>query len=228
MLSRKYFSAFAAMLVMHVGGVAQVFAQEIVPAKPKARTAIDEPASSPTAVQIRSSVLNGVRTISVASDEEKIEITDKSGKEITVKHTRMVAGKSETSEHKADTLEALKGKSRAAASLYEKYAGAPRPAAGGIRLPPIPEGRAPIQAQFFLSDDPEMNRPGPRRIRVELADRRLEIHDGGGPAIRINTIKRVDDKDQVVEVLADNLAHLNKTNPELGRLYEKYTGIKSR
>ncbi|WP_010588393.1 hypothetical protein [Schlesneria paludicola] len=230
MASRNCSCAALILLMLQAGSVGPVFSQEIVPAKPKARTNGKEPASNPMAVQIRTSVMNGVRMITVVGDEEKVEITDKGGKEITVKHTRMVAGKPETTEHKADNLEALKGKSRLAAALYEKYAGAPRQPVGGMRPlavpPPVPvNGRAPIQAQFFLNDDPELSRPGPRRIRVELKDRRIEIYDGAGAAIRINIVKRVDDKDQIEEVLAENLVDLMDNHPELGRLYEKYTGI---
>jgi len=71
------------------------------------------------------------------------------------------------------------------------------------------------------------SRRGPRRIRVDLPDEKLEILDGAGPRITMKRTRMVEGKPQVTEVKAENLTELQQSRPDLCRLYEKYTGLKA-
>lgn len=174
-------------------------------------------------------IVNGDRTIEAQAGDEKVEIHDKNGKDIELKHTRPVDGKSKTDEYKAADLDDLKKKHPEAARLYEKYAtgngigaapqiqiqavpGVFRAANGGLRLTPAEVGSTS---------------PGPRTIRAELDDRKIEITDEEGRNIRVTVTKVVDGKEVREEFPAENLKALKAEHPEAARLYEKYTGTRA-
>ena len=176
-------------------------------------------------------IVNGDRTIEVQNGDEKVEIRDKNGKEIELKHTRPVDGKAKTDEYKGADLDDLKKKHPEAAKLYEKYApgngigggaaaqiqiqagpGGFRAINGGLRLTPTDLG--PIQA-------------GPRTIRAELDDRKIEITDEDGRKIRVKITKTLDGKDASEEFSADDLKELKAEHPDAAKLYEKFTGSKA-
>ncbi len=181
---------------------------------------------------VRVNVLNGGdRTIEVQSGDEKIEIRDKNGKEIELKHTRPVDGKAKTDEYKAADLDDLKKKHPEAAKLYEKYAqgnGIAGGAAAQIQIQAIPGGFRAINGGVRLTPtDLGPISPGPRTIRAELDDRKIEITDEDGRKIRVKVTKAVDGKETSEEFSADDLKELKAEHPDAAKLYEKYTGSKA-
>jgi hypothetical protein len=171
-----------------------------------------------------------IRSITATSGAEKVEIEDQDGKAITLKHTRTVNGKPETTEYKAADIDALKLQSAEAATLYEKFTknAATSLVKGGRPQVPLPANiRIPARAPRPFGDDPEPASVGPRRIRVDLDDRKLEIHDGPDSVIRMKVIKVIDGKEQIDEFITDNIRQLKTSRPDLCRLYEKYTGLKA-
>lgn len=100
-------------------------------------------------------------------------------------------------------------------------------------LPPGANRQVPMNGGFPQREaDPSApefatSRRGPRRIRVDLPDEKLEILDGAGPRITMKRTRMVEGKPQVTEVKAENLTELQQSRPDLCRLYEKYTGLKA-
>ena len=86
----------------------------------------------------------------------------------------------------------------------------------------FPQREADLSAPEFAT-----SRRGPRRIRVDLPDEKLEILDGAGPRITMKRTRMVEGKPQVTEVKVENLTELQQSRPDLCRLYEKYTGLKA-
>lgn len=172
----------------------------------------------------------GRRTIEATEGEEKIEISDTNGKDIELKHTRLVDGKSKTDEFKATDLDDLKKKNPDAAKLYEKHTagnnvviggaggGALQIQIGGVARPIAPPG---------FQVEPAPSGPGPRTIRAEQDGRRVEISDGDGSRIRVKVTTTVDGKEMTQEYAAEDLAALKSENPDIARLYEKFTGRKA-
>lgn len=177
---------------------------------------------------------NNQRHIEAESGGEKVEITDKAGKNIELKHTRQVDGKQKTDEYKADDLDDLKKKHPEAAKLYEKYTdgqgmgiggaiqlqigGGFQGGIGGPVVRPIPGFRPALPAP------PQTD--GSRTIRSELDGRKIEITDTEGTKIRIKLTKMVDGKEVAQEFTADDLKTLKSEHPEVARLYEQLTGRK--
>ncbi len=176
-------------------------------------------------------VTNGDRTIEVQNGDEKIEIHDKNGKEIELKHTRPVDGKAKTDEYKGADLDDLKKKHPEAAKLYEKYA-----PANGIA------GGAAAQLQIQIQAGPGLFRggqlqlaptefgptpPGPRTIRAQLEDRKIEITDEDGRKIRVKITRIIDGKETAEVFSADDLKELKAEHPDVAKLYEKYTGARA-
>lgn len=180
-------------------------------------------------VQIK--MVNGDRTIEVQIGDEKIEIRDKNGKEIELKHTRPVDGKAKTDEYKAADLDDLKRKHPEAAKLYEKYApgnGIAGGAAAQIQIQAGPGGFRAINGGLRLTPtDLGPISPGPRTIRAELDDRKIEITDDDGRNIRVKITKIIDGKETTEAFSADDLKELKAEYPDVAKLYEKYTGSKA-
>ena len=180
-------------------------------------------------VQIK--MVNGDRTIEVQIGDEKIEIRDKNGKEIELKHTRPVDGKAKTDEYKAADLDDLKRKHPEAAKLYEKYApgnGIAGGAAAQIQIQAGPGGFRAINGGLRLTPtDLGPISPGPRTIRAELDDRKIEITDDDGRKIRVKITKTIDGKETTEAFSADDLKELKAEHPDVAKLYEKYTGSKA-
>lgn len=174
-------------------------------------------------LQVQQITLNGFRTIIAKSPELKVEITDTNGKNITLKQAKLVNGKLETTEFKADDLAALKIKSAEAAALYEKYA-LPQPVGGPFQVQV--EIRTQVPQPPIPIDDSQAN-PGLRSIRVELTDRKIEIFDSVDESIVVKISKTQNGKPQVDEFTADNLKQFKNLHPEAYRLYKKYTGLKA-
>ena len=172
---------------------------------------------------------NGNRTIEIENGDEKIVIKDVNGKDIELKHTRPVDGKSKTDEFKADDLDDLKKKHPEAAKLYEKHAGAgnliPGGGAGGIQIQ-INGGGGFLQVQPRFQAELAPRPSGPRTIRSELDGRKIEVSDEDGKKIRVKLIKVVDGKDVAQEFSADDLKTLKAEHPEAAKLYEQLTGRK--
>ena len=178
-------------------------------------------------VQIR--IINGDRTIEVQTGDEKIEIRDKNGKEIELKHTRPVDGKAKTDEYKAADLDDLKQKHPDAAKLYEKYApgnGLAGGVAAQIQIQAGPGGFRAGQLRLTPTEfGPTL--PGPRTIRAQLDDRKVEITDDDGRKIRVTITRTIDGKETTETFSADDLKELKAEQPDVAKLYEKYTGSKA-
>jgi hypothetical protein len=183
---------------------------------------------------VKISVTNNKRHIESQNGDEKVEITDIAGKDIELKHTRTVDGKSKTDEYKAADLDELKKKHPEAAKLYEKHAannlnfGGAGGAGGAIQLQvragAVPGGPFQIEAPNFQSPGSLSQPTGPRTIRAELDGRKIEITDEDGMKIRVKLIKLVDGKEVSQEFSADNLKLLKSEHPQAAALYEQLTG----
>ena len=174
-------------------------------------------------------VVNGDRTIEVQNGDEKIEIRDKNGKEIELKHTRPVDGKEKTDEYKGADLDDLKKKHPEAAKLYEKYAPGNGIAGGVAAQIQIQAGPGVFRGGQIQLTPTEFGpiSPGPRTIRAQLDDRKIEITDDDGRKIRVKITKSIDGKDSAEEFSADDLKELKAEHPDVAKLYEKYTGSKA-
>ncbi|MEK6260690.1 MAG: hypothetical protein AABP62_18985 [Planctomycetota bacterium] len=178
---------------------------------------------------VRIKVVNGDRTIEAQDGDEKVEIRDKNGKEIELKHTRPVDGKAKTDEYKAADLDDLKTKHPEAAKLYQKYApgnGIAGGAAVRIQIQAGPGGLRAGQVQPAPTEFGPAS-PGPRTIRAQLDDRKIEITDDDGRKIRVKITKTIDGKEAAESFSADNLKELKAEHPDVAKLYEKYTGPQS-
>lgn len=194
------------------------------------RFSVNLPVAGPKKRQIRTSTLNGVRTITVTEGDEQIEISDTNGKKITFKHTRPVKGKPETSTFEAADVDELKAKSPILASLYEQYAtvpGAQVLAGARVQFSLGPNQRRSGQPPTPLEDDPDRIDRNPRRIRFEYEGKKFEIVDGMGTAIRMRVTKIIDGGQQTDEFLAENRQQFQDAQPDLFRIYEKYTGVEA-
>ncbi|MDB5344545.1 MAG: hypothetical protein JWP89_2922 [Schlesneria sp.] len=187
----------------------------------------------PGVQSIKFNMVNDKRHIEAVTGDEKVEITDTNGKDIELKHTRRVDGKSKTDEFKADDLDDLKKKHPDAAKLYEKYAAGPNPGFGGGIQMQIGGIGAPRPVQFpkpvpgfrpELNPTPSQTDGGARTIRAELDGRKIEITETDGTKIRIKLTKMVDDKEVTQEFSADDLKTLKAEHPEAAKLYEQLTG----
>ncbi len=186
----------------------------------------------PGVQSLKFNMVNDKRHIEAVAGDEKVEITDTNGKDIELKHTRRVDGKSKTDEFKADDLDDLKKKHPDAAKLYEKYAAGPNLGVGGgiqMQIGGIGAPR-PVQLPRLVPGfRPELNpmpnqTDGARTIRAELDGRKIEITETDGMKIRIKLTKMVDDKEVAQEFTADDLKTLKTEHPEAAKLYEQLTG----
>ncbi len=169
-------------------------------------------------VQVK--IVNGDRTIQIRNGDEQVEIRDRNGKDIAVKHTRPIEGKAKTDEYKGADLDDLKKKHPDGAKLYEKYA-------AGNAIPGNVVPQIQIQAAngaFRVGNPVGSSSPGPRTIRADFDDRKVEIVDEDGRQIRVRITKTADGKETTEEFSADDLKQLRDEHPEAARLYEKLTG----
>ena len=189
-------------------------------------------------VMTKISVINGKRHIETQNGDEKVEIDDTNGKDIELKHTRTVDGKSKTDEYKGADLDDLKKKHPEAAKLYEKYSGGNNVILGGgggaiqIQIGGAVPGRGglvppPFPVPGFQLDPVPAQPAGPRTIRAEQAGRKVEITDEDGKDIRVKVTKVVDGKNVSQEFSADDLKTLKAEHPEAAKLYEQFTGRKA-
>ena len=185
---------------------------------------------------------NGQRQIQVNNGDEKIPITDANGKDIRLKHTRIVDGKSKTDEYKGADLEDLKKNHPDAAKLYEKTIAGKMIVIGGgngvqiqigggagnpvpLQAAPIPGFRVPVRLPFNVQADGIEEEPSePRTIRAEQGGRKIEINDIKGKAIRMTITETIEGKEVSKEFSADDLKTLHGKHPEIAKLYEKYAG----
>ena len=190
------------------------------------RFSIGGPVIGRASKQIHTSMKDGVRTVTVTDGTEKIEFTDTAGKNIVVKQSKTVDGKSETTEVKAADLAALKVKSKDAANLYEKYATVPgaQVIEGGKFQFQLGVNRRQVAPEPGFTDEGIEPKPVERKIRFQMHDRIFEIYDSVGPSIRMKITKVVDQKEQSEEFRAESAAEFKAAHPELFRIYEKYTG----
>ena len=187
-------------------------------------------------VKVQTTIINNDRTIQVERGDERIEIRDKSGKDIVVRQTRTVDGKPKTDEFKAADSDELKKNHPEAFKLYEQYA--PRNGNGNVQIGGgnlggaiqiqvgpgqfgIANGARRVPAEFGSAPS------AARTIRAEDADGELEISDENGRNIRIKLTKKIDGKDVAEEFKAEDLKQLSAEHPAAAKLYEKYTGTKA-
>ncbi len=184
--------------------------------------------------KVQTSVINNERAIQVERGDERIEIRDKSGKDIVVRQTRTVDGKPKTDEFKAADSDELKKNHPEAFKLYEQYT--PRNGnaqIGGGNLGGVIQiqvGPGPFGVANGARRVPAEFGPTPsaaRTIRAEDADGELEISDENGRNIRVRLTKRIGGKEVVEEYKADDLKQLSAEHPVVAKLYEKYTGTKA-
>lgn len=109
-------------------------------------------------LQLRVKSVNGQRTIEVEEDGQKVEISDKDGKDIVVKETHTVDGKPKTTEASAKDFDELRKNHPEAAKTYQKYGSG---AEGNIRVFGAGPG-AQIQGEIRLEF-------GPRRLLAPQA-----------------------------------------------------------
>jgi len=129
------------------------------------------------AIRVSVRVANGQRTIEVTEPNRKLFITDANGKNIRVKITTMVKGKTETREVKAETAEALKKADPEAYKIYQQHA-----VKNGLRIrvgafpPGFPNGRP---RALPLKPGGRRARPLPRlspwHKQVETAQEKLNV-----------------------------------------------------
>ena len=185
-------------------------------------------------VRIQTTVINNERAIQVERGDERIEIRDKSGKDIVVRQTRTVDGKPKTDEFKAADSDELKKNHPEAFKLYEQYAarngniqigGGNLGGAIQIQMGPgqfgVANGARRVPAEFS---------PAPsavRTIRAEDTEGELEISDENGRNIRVKLTKKIDGKEIAEDYKADDLKQLSAAHPAAAKLYEKYTGSKA-
>lgn len=132
------------------------------------------PAAQPVAwLRVEARNENGRRKVEHENDERKLEISDENGKNIVVKETRIVDGKSVATEVKGKDLEDLKKTNPEAAEKYERYLGSAKTQtpANGIRgtmqlrrelrqltpqLPVVPPRAIPFEAIPQLPETPKL------------------------------------------------------------------------
>jgi hypothetical protein len=169
------------------------------------------------------SVVSTARTIVASSQNEKVEISDFYGKNITLKRTHVFGGKAELTEYKAEDLAALKRKSPEAAVLYEKLTQVP-----GAAVPQSPAPVVNTRIHAFQSDDLESESRisvGLRKIRVELEDRKIVIYDSADESILLKVIRTEGGQNLVEEFTADNLWQFKNLHPDAYLIYKKYSGV---
>ncbi len=182
-------------------------------------------------VKVQTTIINNERAIQVERGDERIEIRDKSGKDIVVRQTRTVDGKPKTDEFKAADSAELKKDHPEAFKLYEQYAarngnvqigGGNLGGAIQIQVGPgqfgVANGARRVPSEFSAA----------RTIRAEDAEGELEISDENGRHIRVRLTKKIDGKAVVEEYKAEDLKQLSAEHPATAKLYEKYTGAKVR
>ena len=182
------------------------------------------------------SIVNGKRHVEFQTGDEKVEIDDTNGKDIELKHTRTVDGKSKTDVYKGTDLDDLKKKHPEAAKLYEKHSGGNNLVIGGgggaiqLQIGGAAPGRfgiVPVPAPGFQLTPVPAQPAGPRTIRAEQAGRKIEITDEDGRNIKVKLTKVVDGKNVSQEFSADDLKTLKAEHPEAAKLYEQFTGRKA-
>ena len=186
-------------------------------------------------VKVQTTVINNERAIHVERGDERIEIRDKSGKDIVVRQTRIVDGKPKTDEFKAADSDELKKNHPEAFKLYEQYAtrngnvqigGGNLGGAIQIQVGPgqfgVANGARRVPSEFSSAPS------AVRTIRAEDADSELEISDENGRNIWVRLTKKIDGKDVAEEFKAEDLKQLSAEHPAAAKLYEKYTGSKAR
>jgi hypothetical protein len=186
---------------------------------------------------IQVQINNGQRHVQVQNGDEKVEIRDTNGKEIELKHTHTVDGKSKTDEYKAADLDDLRKKHPDAAKLYEKHTGGNNAnviigggGVGGVQVQiravagPF---QGPIPGGGLIPTPPANSSPGPRTIRADQDGRKIEITDEDGRKIHIKLTKTLDGKEVSQEFSADDLKTLATEHPEAAKLYEQLTGKKA-
>ncbi len=122
--------------------------------------------------QIQVTNINGERTIKVTENGRRVEITDRDGKDITVRVTGKVDGKDETREYKAAGPDELKQKHPDAAKLYEQYANGA--GAGGVQIQVFGFTALPVPAVPQLGQPQDAARRKAAHESIERALKELD------------------------------------------------------
>lgn len=136
-------------------------------------------------VNVRTTVTNGQRTVTVNDNGKKIEIRDQDGEDIEVTVTETVNGQEETSEYSADDLDDLKQNHPDIAELYEKYT-----------------QQNPIQFQVFAAQMQQIPNLPRRAIPVPFGPNQ--------PAQGDENLQRAEDLSSVIERLESVSAALQE------------------
>lgn len=157
-------------------------------------------------------VRNGERTTNVKRNDEQIQIQDRGGKSITIKHTRMVDGKMVTETYEAETLADLEKKHPTAGKLFREFLGD-----GQLPMQPLRSRRlngfAPGAVQPVIGD---------RRIRALIRGCRVEIRDRFGRQIQLRLQQPRESNPQ--EFSAETVEDLRSQSVEAAALYEQLAG----
>jgi hypothetical protein len=122
--------------------------------------------------QITVTNVNGERTIQAKENGRQVEITDRDGKNITVRVEEEVNGKQQTNEYKAADLDELKQKHPDAAKLYEEYSRQ----APGIQVQAVFNAFPAFQAPAAANGVQQANQSIERALG-DLAEVRKQLED---------------------------------------------------
>jgi ribosomal protein S11 len=136
--------------------------------------------------QVQVTNVNGERTIKATENGRRVEITDRDGKDITVRVTGKVDGKDETREYKAAGPDELKQKHPDAAKLYEQYANG-----AGVQIQVFGFNALPVPAVPQLPQPQDAAR---RKAAHESIERALKELDAARS--RLGDLKARDNADK--------------------------------
>jgi hypothetical protein len=193
-------------------------AQEPLPRAPLPRAPL-RPTTARTSYSI--SIGPGQRSITLREGDEKIELLEREeGKDITLKHERLVNGATRRDEYKAPDLDTLKKQSPDAADLYRR-------AVERVQRPArvqVPNGIAQIGLPFGRSVQPQPGQ-GNRVLTASVKGQQVRIEDRYGANIVVSITRQVDGEDKVEKFNAPDVATLKKEHPEIAALYQRLTGL---
>lgn len=170
------------------------------------------PPAVPAARSTQVTINNGHRTIVIKAGEETIEITDTNGKDIALRHERLVDGKKKSDKYAAPDLPTLQKNHPEAAELYRKNT-------AGVMVQMQVRG---ANAAPFSMINPALSPIGSRRIQARIHGQKVEIEDVGGRDIRIKVTPR--NPEAAKEFRAADPETLRREHPSIAELYDQLTG----
>ena len=165
------------------------------------------------------------RRLTMRDGSETIELQERNGgKDIVLKHERMVNGAPKRNDYKAPDLDTLKKQHPDAADLYRRII--TRANVQPALPPPIRINGANGMPQFvFPGRQSPQPGEGQRRLTAFLAGQQIKIEDRYGAQIEISVTRTVDGRSQTETHTAADLATLTNERPELAAVYRRLTGL---